>query len=124
MQSAGRRASGRLGTRRAHTPLCDDVRLYRGDGQCRRRGGHGDDDNRFRDFTGAIQSVVTSSAQNDSELFEVNLRDDRYLPFERARVISMWRLELPAEIAPFDFEGISAVILQMRYTARVGRAAR
>lgn len=29
----------------------------------------------------------------------------------------MWRLELPAEIAPFDFEGISAVILQMRYTA-------
>ena len=30
-------------------------------------------------------------------------------------------VELPAEIAPFDFEGISAVILRMRYTARVGR---
>jgi len=49
-----------------------------GDSYARAGGG---EDSRFRDFTGAIQSVITSSAQNDSGLFEVNLRDDRRLPF-------------------------------------------
>jgi hypothetical protein len=46
------------------------------------------DDSRFRDFAGAIQSVVTSSAQNDAGLFDVNLRDERYLPLEGAGAIS------------------------------------
>jgi hypothetical protein len=76
------------------------------------------DDNRFRDFTGAIQSIVTSSAQNDSGLFELNLRDERYLPFEGAGAISTWRLELPNDVPQFDFESISDVILHLRYTAR------
>ena len=62
------------------------------------------DDDRFRDFAGAIQSIVTSSAQNDSGLFEANLRDDRYLPFEGAGAISTWRLELPNDVPQFDFE--------------------
>lgn len=76
------------------------------------------DDDRFRDFTGAIQSIVTSTAQNDSGLFELSLRDDRYLPFEGAGAISSWRLELPADIPQFDFESISDVVLHLRYTAR------
>jgi hypothetical protein len=75
-------------------------------------------DDRFRDFAGAIQSVVTSSAQNDSGLFEVDLRDDRYLPFEGAGAISTWRLELPSDLPQFDFETISDVVLHLRYTAR------
>jgi hypothetical protein len=76
------------------------------------------DDDRFRDFTGTIQSIVTSTAQNDSGLFELNLRDDRYLPFEGAGAITTWRLELPADIPQFDFETISDVVLHLRYTAR------
>lgn len=76
------------------------------------------DDNRFRDFAGAIQSIVTSNAQNDSGLFELNLRDERYLPFEGAGAISTWRLELPHDVPQFDFESISDVILHLRYTAR------
>jgi hypothetical protein len=76
------------------------------------------DDDRFRDFSGAIQSIVTSSAQNDSGLFEVNLRDDRYLPFEGAGAIGTWRIELPNDIPQFDFESISDVVLHFRYTAR------
>lgn len=76
------------------------------------------DDDRFRDFTGAIQSIVTSTAQNDSGLFELNLRDDRYLPFEGAGAISTWRLELPTDIPQFDLETISDAILHLRYTAR------
>lgn len=76
------------------------------------------DDARFRDFGGAIQSVVTSTAQNDSGLFEVNLRDERYLPFEGAGVISTWRIELPSDVPSFDFETISDVVFHVRYTAR------
>jgi len=76
------------------------------------------EDNRFRDFKGAIQSIVTSNAQNDSGLFELNLRDERYLPFEGGGAISTWRLELPNDIPQFDFESISDVVLHLRYTAR------
>ena len=36
-------------------------------------------------------------AQNDSGLFEPNLRDERYLPFEGCGAISSWCLELPKE---------------------------
>jgi hypothetical protein len=41
-----------------------------------------------------MQSIATSSGQADSGLFELNFRDERYLPFEGAGAISRWRLEL------------------------------
>jgi hypothetical protein len=74
---------------------------------------------------GTIQAVVTSSGQADSGLFETNLRDERYLPFEYSGVISQWQLELPAnpgngEPCQFDFDTITDVILHIRYTAREG----
>jgi hypothetical protein len=83
------------------------------------------EDDRFADYYGSFQSVVTSSAQNDSGLFETNLRDERYLPFENSGVISEWQLELPAnpsnnEPCQFDYGTISDVILHLRYTAREG----
>jgi hypothetical protein len=77
-----------------------------------------EDDPRFRDFTGAIQSIVTSTAQNDSGMFEVSLKDERYLPFEGAGAISSWRLEIPNEVQMFDPETISDIILHIRYTCR------
>ena len=85
----------------------------------------GAEDDRFSDYFGSLQSIVTSSAQNDSGLFETNLRDERYLPFENSGVISEWQLELPAnpsknEPAQFDYDTISDVILHIRYTAREG----
>lgn len=79
------------------------------------------EDLRFRDFNGAIQQVVTSSAQNDSGLFETNLRDDRYLPFEGAGAISTWRLELPIDLPQFDVESISDVVFHLRYTGRTAK---
>jgi len=88
-----------------------------GDGDAYRRKATGDDA-RFRDFAGAIQSIVTSTAQHDAGLFEVNLRDERYLPFEGAGAISTWRIELPNDVPQFDFETISDVVLHLRYTAR------
>lgn len=77
-------------------------------------------DPRFTDSLGAIQSIVTSSGQDDSGLFETNLRDERYLPFEGAGVISDWQFELPARFRGFDYDTISDVILHLRYTAREG----
>jgi Tc toxin complex TcA C-terminal TcB-binding domain len=83
----------------------------------------GDDAERFSDYFGSLQSIVTSSGQNDSGLFETNLRDERYLPFEGSGVISEWQLQLPAnpsksEPCQFDYDTISDAILHIRYTAR------
>lgn len=78
------------------------------------------DDPRFVDNLAAIQSIVTSGAQNDSGLFELNFRDERYLPFEGAGAISRWRIHLPLETNRFDRNTISDVIVHLRYTAREG----
>ncbi len=67
-----------------------------------------------------MQSVATSQAQGDSGLFELNFRDERYLPFEGAGAISRWKLQLPEEFRSFDYNTISDVILHMNYTARDG----
>lgn len=81
-----------------------------------------EEDNRFADYFTTLQSIVTSSAQNDSGMFDVNLRDERFLPFENAGAISTWRLELPPELRQFDYNTITDVILHIRYTAREGGA--
>ncbi len=78
------------------------------------------DDKRFSDSFGTIQSIVTSSGQNDSGLFEANLRDERYLPFEGQGAISTWRIQLPTQFKSFDYDTISDVILHLHYTAREG----
>lgn len=77
-------------------------------------------DPRFVDNLAAIQSIATSGAQNDSGLFELNFRDDRYLPFEGAGAVSRWRIQLPLETNRFDRNTISDVILHLRYTASEG----
>ena len=78
------------------------------------------EDDRFADYIGAVQSIVTSSGQNDSGMFETNLRDERFLPFEGAGAESAWKLDLPKDYRTFDYNTISDVILHIRYTARQG----
>lgn len=85
----------------------------------------GTEDSRFSDHFGSLQAIVTSTAQNDSGMFETNLRDERYLPFENSGVISEWQLELPGDPSKkdpcqFDYGTISDVILHIRFTAREG----
>jgi hypothetical protein len=80
----------------------------------------GVEDDRFVDYMGAVQSIVTSAANNDSGLFETNLRDERFLPFEGAGAESTWKLDLPTNYPAFDYSTISDVILHIRYTARPG----
>ena len=80
----------------------------------------GTDDARFLDILSGIQTVATSSGQSDPGLFESNLRDERFLPFEGMGAISTWRIELPADFRAFDYESITDVVLHLRYTARDG----
>ncbi|WP_432825049.1 neuraminidase-like domain-containing protein [Dactylosporangium sp. CA-092794] len=80
----------------------------------------GTDDPRFLVESGPVQSIATSTAQSDPGLFELNFRDELYLPFERCGAISRWRFELPRDFRAFDYQTISDLILHVRYTARDG----
>jgi hypothetical protein len=76
------------------------------------------DDPRFVDYFGGAESIVTSGGTSDSGMFETNLRDERFLPFEGAGAVSNWTLSLPSQLRTFDYTTISDVILHVRYTAR------
>jgi hypothetical protein len=66
------------------------------------------------------QTIATSTGQVDAGLFEVNLRDERWLPFEGQGAISAWTLTLDPRDNNFDFSTISDVVVHVRYTARGG----
>lgn len=80
-------------------------------------------DDRFIDARVAQRAIATSTANRDAGVFELNFRDERYLPFEGAGVDSVWTLELPAAIRPFDYDTISDVILHVSYSASEGATA-
>jgi hypothetical protein len=77
-------------------------------------------DSRFLDNVAAVQYIATSSGVNDGGLFEMNLHDERYLPFERAGAISIWQLEFPSAYPQFDRSTITDLIIHFSYTARDG----
>lgn len=77
-------------------------------------------DVRFAYNVGTIQSIATSTCQQDSGLFQVGFEDERYLPFEGTGVVATWQLEMPAAFRQFDYETITDVILHVKYTARDG----
>jgi peptidoglycan hydrolase-like protein with peptidoglycan-binding domain len=79
-----------------------------------------ENDPRFTTQLGPISSIATSTAQNDSGMFELNFSDDRYFPFEGGGVISEWLIDMPRENNYFDFSSVSDLVLHIRYTARNG----
>jgi len=79
-----------------------------------------EEDDRFVANFAAKESIATSHAQNDSGLFELNFRDERYLPFEGAGAISRWRIELPRDTNAFDLNTLTDVVMHLKYTARDG----
>jgi hypothetical protein len=81
------------------------------------------DDPRIVRRFGATEAIATSTGQNDAGLFELNFRDERYLPFEYAGAVSRWRIELPIETNSFDIDTMSDLIFQLSYTAREGGSA-
>jgi hypothetical protein len=90
-------------------------------------GGDGGADYRFSTSSVPISAMAASTAQGDAGVFELNMKDERFLPFEGAGAISRWRLTLPTPagstvmaLRPFDYGTITDVILQIRYTALDG----
>jgi hypothetical protein len=77
-------------------------------------------DDRFSTTNIPLTAIAVSTGQNDSGVFELNFRDERYLPFEGAGAISKWRLELPNDFRQFDYDTISDIVIQIRYTALDG----
>ena len=75
-------------------------------------------DGRFRDRFDGVSAIATSTGQNDAGMFELNFRDERYLPFEGAGAISNWKLDLTEDLRQFDYRTISDVIIHVSYTAR------
>lgn len=61
--------------------------------------------------------ISTSTAQNDAGVFQLNFRDDRYMPFEGAGAISSWKLLLPKNFRQFDYSSINDIIIHVSYTA-------
>lgn len=80
-------------------------------------GAYGDDEN-YRSDHLAVEAIAASSAQMDSGRFQLDFRDDKYLPFEGAGAISRWRLELPKRFRSLDYDAISDVFLHLRLTSR------
>jgi hypothetical protein len=62
-------------------------------------------------------TIATSTAQNDAGVFQLNFKDDRYMPFEGAGAISAWKLSLPKNFRQFDYNTINDVIIHISYTA-------
>jgi hypothetical protein len=66
----------------------------------------------------AFGPVALSIAQNDTGMFETNLRDERFLPFEGCGVAdSKWELAIPKACNSFDLDTISDVVMKIQYTA-------
>ncbi|MFM5885377.1 MAG: neuraminidase-like domain-containing protein [Novosphingobium sp.] len=78
------------------------------------------DDPRIVKRYGALEAVATSTGQNDAGLFQLDFRDERYLPFEFAGAVSRWRIELPIETNSFDTDTVSDLAVQLSYTALEG----
>ncbi len=84
------------------------------------------DDVRFVENNIPVKAIAASNAQNDSGVFELNFRDERYLPFEGAGAISQWSLELFYDNSPdfgkalrqLDYNTITDAILHIKYMAR------
>jgi len=71
-----RRSSGRTPGSIAQSLQSSSVRISsQVDAQSKKYARQGPNDSRFVDYFGSADSVVTSSANNDSGMFETNLRD-------------------------------------------------
>jgi hypothetical protein len=71
----------------------------------------------------AVQTIVTSQAQDDPGLFEnqihYQITDPRHLPFVGAGAISDWHLELPPD-NEIDVSSASDVLIHLLYTSLDG----
>ena len=75
---------------------------------------------RFLIGYGGGEAIATSNAISDGGVFNLDFRDERYLPFEYSGVVSQWTLTLPDKVRSFDYRTITDVVVELDYTARDG----
>jgi hypothetical protein len=80
-------------------------------------------DPRFSYDFAATQSIATSTAQNDSGMFEVDFNDDRLFPFEGYGVIAQLLVSMPPDCNAWDFDTMNDLLLNIRYTSKPGGPA-
>lgn len=76
----------------------------------------GFEDRRFEDQHGPVESIITSTGDQDSGTDTAG--DERLTAFAGRGTTSDWRLELPSDIHQFDRSSLRDVILHVRYRAR------
>ncbi len=67
-----------------------------------------------------MQEIAVSKGLDDSGMFVLDFRDERYLPFEGTGAVSSWTLSLSPETNKINFDSISDVIINVKYTALDG----
>jgi len=78
------------------------------------------DSNSITNGPNPLGPIILSSGQGDTGMFETNLRDERFLPFEGCGVVdSEWELKVPQSSNSFDLDTISDVVLRIQYTATI-----
>ena len=69
--------------------------------------------------------MATSTAQNDAGVFDFAFSDARYMPFEGAGAVdSKWKVTLPKNFKPFDYNTINDAIVHIAYSAESDGALR
>ncbi|SFV87146.1 hypothetical protein MNB_SUP05-SYMBIONT-4-129 [hydrothermal vent metagenome] len=84
--------------------------------------GKGKDENIRHDWRSS-QQIAISRGIEDAGVFQLDFKDELYLPFENTGVVSSWSLSMPTRNnAGIDYKSISDVIINLRYTAIAGSA--
>ncbi|MBK8252199.1 MAG: hypothetical protein IPK82_05970 [Polyangiaceae bacterium] len=78
----------------------------------------GGQDGRFSIDPTAVEALSTTTADDDAGMFQLDLRDEKLLPYEGRGVLSTWRVEVPADQNRFALHRIADVVLHVRYTSR------
>ncbi|MBK8251144.1 MAG: hypothetical protein IPK82_00550 [Polyangiaceae bacterium] len=78
----------------------------------------GGQDSRFSIDPTAVEALSTTTADDDAGMFQLDLRDEKLLPYEGRGVLSTWRVEVPADQNRFALHRIADVVLHVRYTSR------
>lgn len=67
------------------------------------------------------QKIALSKGINDAGVFELNFRDERYLPFEGTGAVSTWELNFSSETFDLIKDNLTNVIIHLSYTALAGQ---
>lgn len=79
------------------------------------------DDKNLRQDWRSRQKIALSRGVSDNGMFELNFRDERYLPFEGTGTISKWELQLHIpENNKNLYDNLTDIIIRLNYTALDG----